>query len=92
MGATRFEVIAIAAAGDDAVDIHGDADLGSLRLHQHAACRADLVNSGIGFLIEYYSGIFDATGTYAAILVLVIMSVGLTELLTQVEARMSRGR
>jgi NitT/TauT family transport system permease protein len=48
-------------------------------------------NSGIGFMIEYYSGVFDATGTYAAILVLVIMSVGLTELLTQIEARMSRG-
>jgi NitT/TauT family transport system permease protein len=49
-------------------------------------------NSGIGFMIEYYSGVFDATGTYAAILVLVIMSVGLTELLTQIEARMSHGR
>ena len=49
-------------------------------------------NSGIGFMIEYYSGIFDATGTYAAILVLVIMSVGLTEVLTQVEAMMSHGR
>jgi NitT/TauT family transport system permease protein len=49
-------------------------------------------NSGIGFMIEYYSGVFDATGTYAAILVLVIMSVGLTEVLTQIEARMSHGR
>ena len=49
-------------------------------------------NSGIGFMIEYYSGVFDSTGTYAAILVLVIMSVGLTEVLTQIEARMSHGR
>ena len=48
-------------------------------------------NMGIGFLIEYYSGIFDATGTYAAILVLVIMSVGLTELLTRIEQSMARG-
>lgn len=48
-------------------------------------------NKGIGFLIEYYSGIFDATGTYAAILVLVIMSVGLTELLSWVERTMARG-
>ncbi len=48
-------------------------------------------NQGIGFLIEYYSGIFDATGTYAAILVLVIMSVGLTEFLTRVERVMARG-
>ena len=46
-------------------------------------------NSGIGFMIEYYSGVFDATGTYAAILVLVIMSVGLTELLTMIETRLS---
>lgn len=46
-------------------------------------------NSGIGFMIEYYSGIFDATGTYAAILVLVIMSVSLTEVLTQIENRIS---
>jgi NitT/TauT family transport system permease protein len=49
-------------------------------------------NSGIGFMIEYYSGVFDATGTYAAILVLVIMSVGLTELLTLIETRMAHGR
>jgi NitT/TauT family transport system permease protein len=48
-------------------------------------------NKGIGFLIEYYSGIFDATGTYAAILVLVIMSVGLTEVLSCVERAMARG-
>ena len=48
-------------------------------------------NKGIGFLIEYYSGIFDATGTYAAILVLVIMSVGLTEVLSWLERAMARG-
>jgi NitT/TauT family transport system permease protein len=48
-------------------------------------------NKGIGFLIEYYSGIFDATGTYTAILVLVIMSVGLTEVLSWVERVMARG-
>jgi NitT/TauT family transport system permease protein len=46
-------------------------------------------NKGIGFLIEYYSGNFDSTGTYAAILVLVIMSVGLTELLSWVERAMA---
>ncbi len=49
-------------------------------------------NRGIGFMIEYYSGVFDATGTYAAILVLVIMSVGLTEVLTQIEVRLSHER
>jgi NitT/TauT family transport system permease protein len=48
-------------------------------------------NKGIGFLIEYYSGIFDATGTYTAILVLVILSVGLTEVLSWVERTVARG-
>jgi NitT/TauT family transport system permease protein len=47
-------------------------------------------NRGIGFLIEYYSGTFDAAGAYAAILVLVVCSVGLTELLSRIEARMGR--
>lgn len=47
-------------------------------------------NKGIGFLIEYYSGIFDATGTYTAILVLVILSVGLTELLSRIELAMAK--
>jgi NitT/TauT family transport system permease protein len=47
-------------------------------------------NRGIGFLIEYYSGTFDAAGAYAAILVLVACSVGLTELLSRVETRMGR--
>lgn len=48
-------------------------------------------NSGLGFLIEFYSGKFDATGTYAAILVLVIFSVLLTELLTRLETRIRTG-
>jgi NitT/TauT family transport system permease protein len=42
-------------------------------------------NSGIGFLIAYYSGKFDADGAYAAILILVVLSVLLTEALTRVE-------
>ena len=48
-------------------------------------------NSGIGFMVEYYSGIFDATGSYAAILVLVLLSVTLTEALTRLETAMARG-
>jgi NitT/TauT family transport system permease protein len=42
-------------------------------------------NSGLGFLIAYYSGKFDAEGAYAAILVLVVFSVVLTEVLTRIE-------
>jgi NitT/TauT family transport system permease protein len=49
-------------------------------------------NSGIGYLIAYHSGIYDAAGTYAAVLVLVILSVALTEVLTRLEMVMSRWR
>jgi NitT/TauT family transport system permease protein len=47
-------------------------------------------NRGLGFLIEYNSGNFNATGSYAAILVLVLFSVALTELLMRLERLMSR--
>lgn len=46
-------------------------------------------NHGIGYLIEDSSGNFDSTGAYAAILVLVILSVGITEILTVIERRMA---
>jgi NitT/TauT family transport system permease protein len=46
-------------------------------------------NTGLGYLIEYYSGNFDASGAYAAILVLVLLSVALTELLTRIEGRLA---
>lgn len=46
-------------------------------------------NSGIGFLIINYSNLYDAAGTYAAVLVLVALSVLLTELLSHVERRMA---
>ncbi len=49
-------------------------------------------NRGLGFLIEYNSGNFNATGSYAAILVLVLFSVTLTEILMRVEKMMSRSR
>ncbi len=93
MGATRFEVIGKVLVPATLPWIFTGMRI-SVRYAFTNTLLAELIasNSGIGFMIEYYSGIFDATGTYAAILVLVIMSVGLTELLTQVEARMSRGR
>ena len=93
MGATRFEVIGKVLVPATLPWIFTGMRI-SVRYAFTNTLLAELIaaNSGIGFMIEYYSGIFDATGTYAAILVLVIMSVGLTELLTQVEAMMSRGR
>ena len=42
-------------------------------------------NKGFGFLIEFYSGNFNATGSYAAIVVLVAFSVTLTEILTRLQ-------
>jgi len=47
-------------------------------------------NSGLGFLIESNASKFDATGTYTAVLVLVIVSVALTECLVLVEKRFAR--
>ena len=49
-------------------------------------------NRGLGFLIEFNSGNFNTTGSYAAILALVLCSVGLTELLSRGEARIARWR
>jgi len=42
-------------------------------------------NSGLGYLIESNAARFDATGTYTAVLVLVIVSVSLTETLVKLE-------
>ena len=92
MGATRFEVIRKVLVPATLPWIFTGMRI-AVRYAFTNTLLAELIasNSGIGFMIEYYSGVFDATGTYAAILVLVIMSVGLTELLTQIEARMSHG-
>lgn len=49
-------------------------------------------NAGIGYLIEAYSARFDLKGAYAAIIVLVLLSVILTELLTRIEERAQRKR
>lgn len=92
MGATRFEVIRKILLPAALPWIFTGMRI-SVRYAFTNTLLAELIsaNKGIGFLIEYYSGIFDATGTYAAILVLVIMSVGLTEVLTRVEQAMARG-
>jgi len=49
-------------------------------------------NRGLGFLIEFNSGNFNITGAYAGIAVLVLCSVLLTELLSRLEAGVSRWR
>lgn len=49
-------------------------------------------NRGLGYLIEFNSGIFNTTGAYAAVVVIVILSVALTETLTTIERSMARIR
>jgi NitT/TauT family transport system permease protein len=49
-------------------------------------------NRGLGYLIEYNSGLFNTTGAYAAVVVIVILSVALTEALTRIERSMARIR
>jgi NitT/TauT family transport system permease protein len=93
MGATRFEVIRKALVPAALPWIFTGMRI-SVRYAFSNTLLAELIasNSGIGFLIEYYSGTFDAAGAFAAILVLVACSVVLTELLTRVEVWMARGR
>ena len=91
MGATRSEVIRKALVPAALPWIFTGMRI-AVRYAFSNTLLAELIaaNSGIGFLIEYYSGTFDAAGAYAAILVLVACSVGLTELLSRIETRMGR--
>ena len=60
----------------------------SVRYAFTAAILGELIagNRGIGFLIELSAGQFNSAGVFAAVFVLVIISVALTELLTRTEA------
>lgn len=49
-------------------------------------------NRGIGFLIESSAARFDSTGVFAAVLVLVALSVLVTDILTRLERRATRHR
>jgi NitT/TauT family transport system permease protein len=59
-----------------------------------AAILGELIasNKGIGFLIEYSAGQYDSTSVYAAVLILVVCSVILTEVLTRTESSALRWR
>jgi ABC-type nitrate/sulfonate/bicarbonate transport system permease component len=47
-------------------------------------------NRGLGFLIYSKSQLFDAAGMFAAIVVLVIVVVSLTQLMERLERRVAR--
>lgn len=59
----------------------------SVRYAMTAAILGEVIasNQGIGFLIEYNSGQFNAAGVFAAVLLLVLFGVAVTEFLTRFE-------
>jgi NitT/TauT family transport system permease protein len=59
----------------------------SVRYAMTAAILGEVIasNQGIGFLIEYNSGQFNAAGVFAAVLLLVLIGVAVTEFLTRFE-------
>ena len=93
MGATRLEVLRKVLLPSALPWIFTGARI-SVRYAFTATLLAELIaaNRGLGFLIEYNSGNFNATGSYAAIVVLVAFSVALTELLTRLQAWTSTRR
>jgi len=86
MGATRVEVLRKVLIPSALPWIFTGARI-SVRYAFTATLLAELIaaNRGLGFLIEFNSGNFNATGSYAAIVVLVAFSVALTEILTRVQ-------
>jgi NitT/TauT family transport system permease protein len=87
MGATRIEVLRKVLLPSALPWIFTGARI-SVRYAFTATLLAELIaaNRGLGFLIEFNSGNFNATGSYAAIVVLVAFSVTLTEVLTRIQA------
>jgi NitT/TauT family transport system permease protein len=57
-----------------------------------AAVLGELIaaNKGVGYLIEANAGLYNATGVFAGVFVLVALSVLLTELLTRAEGTSPR--
>jgi len=87
MGATRVEVLRKVLLPSALPWIFTGARI-SVRYAFTSTLLAELIaaNRGLGFLIEYNSGNFNSTGSYAAIVVLVAFSVTLTEILTRLQA------
>lgn len=49
-------------------------------------------NRGVGYLVESYAGQFNSTGVFAAVLLLVLCSLTISELLTRWESSTTKGR
>lgn len=93
MGATRAETIAKVYFPAALTWIFTGMRI-SVRYAFTGTLLAELIgaNRGLGYLIEYHSGIFNTTGAYAAVVVIVVLSVALTEALTRIERSMARIR
>jgi NitT/TauT family transport system permease protein len=59
-----------------------------------AAVLGELIaaNKGVGYLIEANAGLYNATGVFAGVSIIVVLSVGFTELLTRAEGTKTPGR
>jgi NitT/TauT family transport system permease protein len=91
MGATHIEILTKILLPSALPWIFAGARI-AVRYAFTSTLLAELIaaNRGLGFLIEYNSGNFNATGTYAAVVVLVIFSVSLTEVLTRLQSIATR--
>jgi NitT/TauT family transport system permease protein len=93
MGATRREVVRKVLIPGTVPWIFTGLRI-AVRYAWTAAILGELIagNQGIGFLIEYSAGQFSTTGVFAAVFVLVICSLLMTEFLTRTEASALRWR
>jgi NitT/TauT family transport system permease protein len=93
MGATRVEAVRKVLLPGSLPWIFNGLRV-SIRLAFTAAILGEIISSnrGIGYLVEYSAVKYDGTGVFAAIAVVVILSVAITELISLAESSNSRWR
>src|SRR5260370_28026720 len=93
MGATRTEIVRKALIPGTLPWIFTGLRI-AVRYALTAAILGELIasNQGIGYLIEFSAGQYNSTGVFAAVCVLVVCSVILTEILRRTEALTQRWR
>jgi len=93
MGATRTEIVRKALIPGTLPWIFTGLRI-AVRYALTAAILGELIasNQGIGYLIEFSAGQYNSTGVFAAVSVLVVCSVILTEILRRTEAFTQRWR
>jgi NitT/TauT family transport system permease protein len=93
MGASRLEIVAKVLMPATLAWIFTGMRI-SVRYAFTGTLLAELIgsNRGLGYLIEYNTGIFNATGAYAAVFIIVVVSVGMSEALIRLEKILPRVR